>query len=152
MLLIQDNVAHRFLFPALPDSMGKTFQLSLRAPDARPGNTIGVWCDQAEQPIFQPLYRRYRWQGHPHYSLSTEFISGNPSAPSPIDEWQAELEAQRQRVAASHAGTKYLPPIDQRPWPADASIWTKCLGALRYYGLAATLGEMLAYVRWRFRR
>jgi SAM-dependent methyltransferase len=151
MLLIQDNIAHRFLFPAIPDSMGKTFQLCLQASNACPGHTIGVWCDQLEQPIFQPLYRRYRWHGHPLYSLSVEFIRGDLSSSSPVDQWQAELEAQRQNIDASRAEKKYLPPVHQRPWPADASIWTKWLGALRHYGLVATLGEMISYVRWRFR-
>lgn len=151
MLLIQDNIAHRFLFPAIPDSMGKTFQLCLQAPDARPGHTIGVWCDQAEQPIFQPLYRRYRWHGHPLYNLSVEYIRGDLSSSSPLDQWQAESETQRQRIDASRAKKKYLPPVHQRPWPVDAPIWTKCLGALRHYGLIATLVEMIAYMRWRFR-
>ncbi len=41
---IRNNAYHRFRFPAIPDSQGKSYYFFLESPESRPGNAITAWC------------------------------------------------------------------------------------------------------------
>ncbi|HWP47283.1 MAG TPA: hypothetical protein VNM22_08995 [Candidatus Limnocylindrales bacterium] len=40
---IRNNAYHRFRFPVIPDSQGKSYYFSLESPESRPGNAITAW-------------------------------------------------------------------------------------------------------------
>jgi glycosyltransferase involved in cell wall biosynthesis len=70
-----------------------------------------------------------------------------------IHELWTELETDRRTLPyrLAHAGDAALsplPPVHERPWPADASATAKLWGTLRHYGPIALAREMASYFRW----
>lgn len=48
MLNIKDNRYHRFKVPEIKNSKGRKYFFYLEAPNAQPGNTITIWCNDEE--------------------------------------------------------------------------------------------------------
>lgn len=46
---IHNNAYHRFQFPVIPDSQGKSYYFSLESPESKPGNAITAWCHSEDR-------------------------------------------------------------------------------------------------------
>jgi SAM-dependent methyltransferase len=141
-LLLDEQHPLRFHFPAIPASAGVDFRWRLETLAQDDDCGLGFWSDATDQPLWQEYYRRYRWDGPPRYSTTTEWIA--PQLRPWLLDWP-RLWAQ------ADTATAVTPPSIQHPWRPNASPLTKASLALQHYGLRATIDEAWRYLRWRLR-
>lgn len=121
---------------------------------------------------------RTRWDGEVLTNWTPSFATiGRPQVPvrpddgwRPPPSWSAAVDQMRvltwragedrEHAAAMEATLPFrvaemlarwgrpLPPMDERPWPADAPTVTKLARTLRHYGPLALARELLSFARW----
>jgi hypothetical protein len=161
-----------FRFEPIPDSAGRRFYARLEYPAGRAHPVRPLRSDQttfyaghayvddraqAGSLAFRTFCRAEslvagigaRGLDDPFQQRITTLATTTEDARGHLEALQHTWPYRVTHLGAIWAATAPLPPLDERPWPADAPARAKLAGSLRHYGLLALLKELIAWVRWR---